>query len=56
MSDTRNASLRRLPSVDEVLRTGLAEAAIGRFGRKSVVASIRACDFGSAPKRTAPEQ
>jgi L-seryl-tRNA(Ser) seleniumtransferase len=41
MSDTRNASLRRLPSVDEVLRTGLAEAAIGRFGRQSVVASIR---------------
>ncbi|MCC7049905.1 MAG: L-seryl-tRNA(Sec) selenium transferase [Alphaproteobacteria bacterium] len=35
------ARLPRIPSVDEVLKTGAAIAAIGRFGRTSVLAAIR---------------
>jgi L-seryl-tRNA(Ser) seleniumtransferase len=41
MPDARNAMLRQLPSVDEVLRTELAERAIGQYGRQAVVAGIR---------------
>jgi L-seryl-tRNA(Ser) seleniumtransferase len=32
---------RRLPSVDEVLRTGAAAEAIGMFGRPAVVTAVR---------------
>lgn len=32
---------RRLPSVDEVLRTGAAAEAIGTFGRPAVVTAVR---------------
>jgi L-seryl-tRNA(Ser) seleniumtransferase len=35
------AAARRLPSVDEVLRTAVAGAAIGEFGRPAVVAAVR---------------
>ncbi|WP_284735581.1 L-seryl-tRNA(Sec) selenium transferase [Dongia deserti] len=40
-SDGNIASARRLPSVDEVLRTGIANAAISEFGRSAVVAAVR---------------
>ena len=33
MAKTATAALRKLPSVDEVLRIAAAEAAIERFGR-----------------------
>jgi L-seryl-tRNA(Ser) seleniumtransferase len=36
------ADLRKLPSVDEVLRTSVAAAAAARFGRPAVVAAVRA--------------
>lgn len=35
------ANLRRLPSVDEVLKTAVAADAIGRFGRPAVVGAVR---------------
>ncbi len=37
----RSANLSRIPSIDEVLKTATAVAAIDRFGRPSVVAAIR---------------
>jgi len=42
MSSTQNVDLRALPSVDEVLRTGLATLAVDRFGRMAVVDAVRA--------------
>lgn len=36
------ADLRRLPSVDAVLRTRIASVALDRFGRRAVVGAIRA--------------
>lgn len=36
------ASLRNIPSVDEVLKTSVAAAAVERFGRPSVVKAVRA--------------
>jgi L-seryl-tRNA(Ser) seleniumtransferase len=41
MAKTATASLRRLPSVDEVLRTAAANTAIERFGRPAVVDAVR---------------
>jgi L-seryl-tRNA(Ser) seleniumtransferase len=41
MQDTTMAGLRKLPSVDEVLRTDRAVDAIERFGRQAVVAAVR---------------
>jgi L-seryl-tRNA(Ser) seleniumtransferase len=41
MSGGEATDLRHLPSVDEVLRTDIASAAIERFGRPSVAARIR---------------
>jgi L-seryl-tRNA(Ser) seleniumtransferase len=35
------ASFARLPSVDEVLKTGIASAAVDRFGRPAVVGAVR---------------
>jgi L-seryl-tRNA(Ser) seleniumtransferase len=40
-SDGNIATARRLPSVDEVLRTGTASAAIAEFGRPAVVVAVR---------------
>jgi L-seryl-tRNA(Ser) seleniumtransferase len=37
-----DAMLRRIPSVDEVLKTGAAGVAVERFGRPQVVAAVRA--------------
>jgi L-seryl-tRNA(Ser) seleniumtransferase len=39
--DGKIANARRLPSVDEVLRTDIAGAAIGDFGRPAVLAAVR---------------
>ena len=41
MENTITAALRKLPSVDEVLRTDRAVDAIERFGRGAVVAAVR---------------
>ncbi len=41
MAKTASAALRKLPSVDEVLRTATAAAAIERFGRSAIVGAIR---------------
>ncbi len=42
MDESAVQRLRRLPSVDEVLGTPAAQAAIERFGRPSTVGAIRA--------------
>src|SRR5215470_9429356 len=39
---TEAANLRKLPSVDEVLRTPPAVVAVDRFGRRAVVGAVRA--------------
>ena len=41
MAKIATANLRQLPSVDEVLRTATATAAIERFGRPAVVRAVR---------------
>jgi L-seryl-tRNA(Ser) seleniumtransferase len=41
MAKIATANLRQLPSVDEVLRTATATAAIERFGRSAVVGAVR---------------
>jgi L-seryl-tRNA(Ser) seleniumtransferase len=40
-ADGKIANARRLPSVDEVLRTNIAGAAVADFGRPAVLAAIR---------------
>jgi L-seryl-tRNA(Ser) seleniumtransferase len=42
MANAGVADLRKLPSVDEVLRTAEAGLAVARFGRPAVVAAVRA--------------
>jgi L-seryl-tRNA(Ser) seleniumtransferase len=42
MSKAEISRLRKLPSVDEVLRTDVSRLAIDRFGRSAVVDSVRA--------------
>jgi L-seryl-tRNA(Ser) seleniumtransferase len=41
MAKTASLVLRKLPSVDEVLRTPMAAEAAGRFGRPALVAAVR---------------
>jgi L-seryl-tRNA(Ser) seleniumtransferase len=41
MSVTRPISLARLPSVDQVLRTPVAAAAVARYGRKATTDAVR---------------
>jgi L-seryl-tRNA(Ser) seleniumtransferase len=41
MAKAATAALRKLPSVDEVLRSAAAAAAIERFGRSAVVTAVR---------------
>jgi L-seryl-tRNA(Ser) seleniumtransferase len=41
MAKAATAALRKLPSVDEVLRTAAAAGAIERFGRSAVVGAVR---------------
>jgi L-seryl-tRNA(Ser) seleniumtransferase len=45
-----SAKLRKLPSVDEVLKAATAVAAVERFGRPAVVTAVRAA-IGEARKR-----
>ena len=47
-----DAALRKLPAVDEVLRTPDAAAAVARFGRPAVVAAVRATLAASRAART----
>ena len=42
MAKTGTAALRKLPSVDEVMRSPAAAAAVARFGRPAVVGAVRA--------------
>jgi L-seryl-tRNA(Ser) seleniumtransferase len=51
--DMRAVDLRRLPSVDEVLRTPVAGAAAGRFGRPPLVAAVRATLAAARTARSA---
>ena len=55
MRSTRNADLRALPSVDEVLRTQVAALAIDRFGRTAVVDAVRATLAAARTHRTLPD-
>ena len=41
MGKAESTALRKLPSVDEVLRTAVAADAASRFGRSAVVAAVR---------------
>src|ERR1700691_775011 len=41
MAKSASLALRRLPSVDQVLRTRAAMNAVNRFGRPAVVAAVR---------------
>ncbi len=41
MAKTASLALRKLPSVDEVLRGALVQEAVTRFGRPAVVAAVR---------------
>lgn len=41
MAKSASAALRKLPSVDEVLRTAVATDAVSRYGRPAVVAAVR---------------
>ena len=41
MAKSASAALRKLPSVDEVLRTVVAEETVERFGRAAMVAAVR---------------
>jgi len=62
MAKPATAALRKLPSVDEVLRSAAGNAAIERFGRSAVVGAIRrvisdsrARGAASAPEETIGE-
>ena len=41
MAKAESTALRKLPSVDEVLRTAVAADAASRFGRSAVVTAVR---------------
>src|SRR5580704_3168221 len=48
-------TLRKLPSVDEVLRTAVATSAATRFGRPAVVAAVRGTLAATRANGVAPE-
>jgi L-seryl-tRNA(Ser) seleniumtransferase len=50
-----SAALRKLPSVDEVLRTPLALEAAETFGRHAVVTAVRAVIAGARAAKTPPD-
>jgi L-seryl-tRNA(Ser) seleniumtransferase len=54
MAKIATAGLRQLPSVDEVLRTPAATAAIERFGRSAVVSAVRRVISQSRADATIP--
>src|SRR5258708_13519514 len=41
MGTSASSALRKLPSVDEVLRTAVATEAASRFGRSAIVTAVR---------------
>jgi L-seryl-tRNA(Ser) seleniumtransferase len=47
MAKSDTAALRKLPSVDEVMRSNAAGDAVGRFGRPAVVNAVRAILAGA---------
>ena len=53
-SAPKAAALRKLPSVDEVLRTSVATAAVERFGRSMTVDAVRAALADARAKGEAP--
>jgi L-seryl-tRNA(Ser) seleniumtransferase len=56
MAKTATAALRKLPSVDEVLRIAAAKAAIERFGRSAVVSAVRRVLAESRARKTVPDR
>jgi L-seryl-tRNA(Ser) seleniumtransferase len=54
MAKSASLALRRLPSVDEVLRTPAATAAAARFGRPAVVAATRETLAAARAEGTVP--
>jgi L-seryl-tRNA(Ser) seleniumtransferase len=55
MGKSETAALRKLPSVDEVLRTTTAVGATSRFGRSAVVTAIRQTLAEARASRAPPE-
>jgi L-seryl-tRNA(Ser) seleniumtransferase len=56
MAKTAAAALRKLPSVDEVLRTTAAKAVIERFGRSAVVGAVRRVLAESRARGAVPDK
>jgi L-seryl-tRNA(Ser) seleniumtransferase len=56
MAKTATAVLRKLPSVDEVLKAGAAKAAIERFGRSAVVTAVRRVISEFRVRKTVPDR
>ena len=56
MAKTATAALRKLPSVDEVLRTAAAKVAIERFGRSAVVGAVRRVLAESRARGVVPDR
>jgi L-seryl-tRNA(Ser) seleniumtransferase len=56
MAKTTTAALRKLPSVDEVLRLAAAKVAIERFGRSAVVDAIRRVLAEFRARKTVPDR
>ena len=55
MAKTEATTLRKLPSVDEVLRTAVAADATTRYGRPAVVAAVRETLAAARSNGAAPE-
>src|SRR5882757_6161974 len=56
MAKTATAALRKLPSVDEVLRAAAAAGAIERFGRSAVVSAVRRVLAESRARGAVPDR
>jgi L-seryl-tRNA(Ser) seleniumtransferase len=56
MAKTASTALRKLPSVDEVLRSAAAKTAIERFGRSTVVGAVRRVLAESRARRAVPDR
>ncbi|MEA2891885.1 MAG: L-seryl-tRNA(Ser) seleniumtransferase [Bradyrhizobium sp.] len=56
MAKAATAALRKLPSVDEVLRSAAAAAAIERFGRSAVVTAVRRVISEFRARRAVPDR
>ena len=56
MAKTATAALRKLPSVDEVLRIAAAKTAIERYGRSAVVSAVRRVLAQSRARGAVPDR